>query len=49
MLTAYRLSLEERQETQSQQEGGGGDVFIVLSIDASDQRWPNTWTETKQK
>lgn len=42
MLTAYRLSLEERQETQSQQEGGGGDVFIALSINASDRHWSDT-------
>lgn len=39
------FSGEETRNTQSQQEGGGGDVFIVLSINASDQHWPNAWTE----
>lgn len=39
----------ETRDTQSQQEGSGGDVLIVISIKAADQRRPNTGTETKHK
>ncbi len=35
----------ETRDTQSQQEGSGRDVLIVLSIKAADQRQPNAGTE----
>lgn len=43
------FSRGETRDTQSQQEGSGSDVFIVLLIRASDQCWPDTWTKTKHK
>ena len=39
----------ETRDTQSQQEGRGGDGLIVLSIRAADQSRPNTGTETEHK
>lgn len=39
----------ETRKTQSQQQGTGGGVFIVLSINTPDQHWPSIWTETKHE
>lgn len=39
----------ETRDTQSQQEGSGRDVLIVLSIKAADQCRPNMGAEAKHK